>query len=355
MIRRASSVTSTTQTTIKALALTVLAAGAGFSQPDSPPEPYLACGTEPKDAAMNDTVASGIDADGYISLFDGATTKGWWQSCQTGHGGPAKWKVVPELKAIFSDDRANVGGVLMTNKQYLHYELVWDYWPSFGNDGGLFNRTPADGSCFQTVLDYLTGASLGGTWGERNFGHRNHMPFKFGATETAITIPGDDKDGEPSNWTQITAKMRAAGQIFDCPMTGCTQADWNRLWDMDGWNQLRLQFYGGTAQDQRVRMKFWFRKVGATTWIPVSADTTLMRGLPANYIGLQVHTGNRFNGAKGTWYRNIKYTPLTPFGERIYTVNTRTLDGKPKSDITIGSNTLVGTIEQDHVITITDA
>lgn len=333
---------------------TALAVGGAFAQPDIPPAPYLPCGTEPTGAGMNDTVASGVDKDGYISLFDGATTKGWWQGCQTGHGGPAKWKVVPEQKALFSTEaNGGVGGVLMTTKKYLHYELVWDYWPSFKNDGGIFNRTPPDGSCFQTVLDYLTGASLGGTWGERSFGHRDFRPFSFGATETQLTIPGNGA-GEGSNWTTITQKLKAAGQKFDCPTSGCTAADWNKLWDMDNWNQLRLQFYGGTAADQRVRMKFWFRKVGATDWVPVSVDTTLMRVLPANYIGLQVHNGGRFNGEKGTWYRNIKYTPLTALGERIYTGSTRTLDGQAKSDIRVGSNHMEGYLDLDHEITIKD-
>lgn len=331
----------------------VMAAGAAFAQPDMPPAPYLGCATEPNAAGQNDTVAAGVDADGYIPLFDGKTIKGWWQSCQTGHGGPAKWKVVPELNAIFSTEADRVGGVLMTNKKYLHYELVWDYWPSFKNDGGIFNRTGPDGSCFQTVLDYLTGASLGGTWGERAFGHRDFRPFSFGSSETAITIPGNSA-GEGSNWTQITQKLKAAGQKFDCPAAGCVQEDWNRLWDMNNWNQLRLQFYGGTAADQRVRMKFWFRKIGAPDWVPVSVDTSLMRVLPANYIGLQVHSGGRFNGDKGTWYRNIKYTPLTALGARIYTASTRTLEGKIKSDIKVGSDNMVGSLDLDHEITIKD-
>lgn len=325
-----------------------------LAQPDVPTGPFLSCGTEPTGAAMNDTVASGVDADGYISLFDGETAKGWWQSCQTAHGGPAKWQVVPALKAIFSTENQGVGGVLMTNKKYLHYELVWDYWPSFNNDGGIFNRTPADGSCFQTVLDYITGASLGGTWGERNFGHRDFRPFSFGNNESSVTIPGNSA-GEGSHWTTITQKLKAAGQRFDCATTGCVAADWPRLWDVDNWNQLRLQFYGGTSADQRVRMKFWFRKVGAVDWVPVSVDTTLMRNLPANYIGLQVHNGGRFNGAKGTWYRNIKYTPLTALGERIIQPTTRSLDGKKiRSDIKVGSNSLVGSLDQDHEIVIRD-
>lgn len=339
-----------------ATVISAVIAGSVFAQPDKPPAPYLACQAEPTGAGNSDTLASGIDNEGYISLFDGSTQKGWWHNCQTGHsrgGRGGMWKVVPELKAIYSTQDGDAGSILMTNKKFLNYELVWDYWPDFKNDGGIFNRVGKEGNCFQTVLDYIGGAALGGTWGEASFTSRDFRPFSFGGDETSIAIPGNNQ-GEPSNWTLMTQKMKAAGQNFPCPTTGCTQTEWRSLWSMDDWNQLRLRFYGGIPGDSRVRMKFWFRKVGAVDWIPVSADTTLMQSIPAGYIGLQVHGGGRFSGAKGTWYRNIKWTPLTDKGERIYTGGTRTLEGKVRSDIKVGDNTLVGSLDLDHEITIKD-
>jgi hypothetical protein len=336
------------------MASMALSAGAALAQPDLPAAPYIPCQQEPTGAAMNDTVASGV-VGGWISLFDGETQKGWWQSCGTAHSGPAKFKVVPELKAISSTQDGSKGGLLMTNKKYLHYELQWDYWPDYGNDGGLFNRSNARGDAFQTVLDYIGTASLGGTWGERDFGHRDNRPFVFSGNENTITIPGQDGGDEADNWTIITRKLLAAGQKFPCPTNGCTQTEWRALWDPNDWNQLRLQFYGGTSTDQRVRMKFWFRKIGATEWVPVSHDTTLMRAIPEGYIGLQVHGGGRFGGPKGTWYRNIKYTPLTPLGERIYPEPSLSLkDGKIKTDVQVGSHHLIGSLASDHEIVIQD-
>jgi hypothetical protein len=261
--------------------------------------------------------------------------------------------VVPAEKALFSTQNGSTGGVLMTNQKFTNYELRWDYWPDFGNDGGIFNRTQADGSCFQTVLDYIKDASLGGTWGERNFTSRDFRPFSFGNDETTIAIPGKD-NGEVSNWTLITKNLMAAGQKFPCPTTGCTQAEWRTLWDKDGWNELRLKFYGGVTGNNRVHMKFWFRKPGATEWVPVSADTTLMQVIPAGHIGLQVHNGGRFGGPKGTWYRNIRWTPLTDAGEQIIKPSTTTMDGKIRSDIKVGSNALIGDLKLDHEITIKD-
>lgn len=347
---------------IKGAALvTALAAVSAFAQPAAvPTSGFLACGAEP--TGTPDTIP-GIDAQGYLTLFDGSMNaantqpKGLWQSCGTAHSGPSKWKIVDVggTKTMFSTQDGNKGSVMMTNKKYLHYEVVLDYWPDFGNDGGIFNRTPANGRCFQTVLDYIGGAAIGGTWGENGFTGRDFRPFSFGGNEKAITIPGNSA-GEPSNWTTMTQKMKARGEVVPCAnASGCTQADWNNLWDFDGWNNIRLRFYGGTGADTRVRMKFWFKKPTATDWVPVSQDTTLMQNIPENYIGFQVHGGGRFGGAGGTWYKNIKVTPLSATGERIWTASTRTLDGRVAlSDIKVGDNNLVGKLDLDHEITLKD-
>jgi hypothetical protein len=338
----------------KALALATVAAGAAFAQPTPPPAPYIACGTEPPPGPVTDTVVAQRQPDGFISIFNGTDFTGWWQSCVTQHKGPAKWKVVPEEKGIFSTQDGSNGGVLMTKKKYLHYELVWDYWPDFRNDGGLFNRTPANGRCFQTVLDYLSTGGFGGTWGENGFASRDYRPFAFGSNENTIAIPGKD-NGEPSNWTVMTSKMKAAGEVFDCPNTGCTQADWNRLWDADGWNQLRVKFYGGVPGNQRVRMKFWFRKSRSNApWTPVSFDTTLTdRTIDSGYIGLQVHWAGRFSGPRGTWYRDIKVRRLSELGVPVDSIPTFSAPGaKAMHDIVLADDALVGTLDSDYEIEV---
>lgn len=352
MFHRKESDMSAIPNLVRALALATVAAGAAFAQPTPPPEPYAACGTEPTGAAT-DTVIAQRQPDGFISIFNGIDFTGWWQSCVTQHKGPAKWKVVPEEKGIFStQDRTN-GGVLMTKKKYLHYEIVFDYWPDFKNDGGLFNRTPANGRCFQTVLDYLSTGGFGGTWGENSFTSRDFRPFAFAGNENTISIPGKGS-GEPGNWTLMTAKMKAAGEVFDCPTSGCTQADWNKLWDADGWNQLRVKFYGGTAANQRVRMKSWFRKSRTdAAWTPLSYDTTLMETIPEGYIGLQVHWGGRFSGLKGTWYRDIKIRRLSDVGIPLDSSGSvRVQDGKVMHDIVLANDALVGTLDSDYEIEV---
>lgn len=346
---------------VKAMLLVgTISAVATWAQPTpAPTTGDAACSPEPT-GTVTDTVAGGPDNEGYFSLFDG-TLKGWWHSCLTGHsqGNPqgAIFRIGEDkgVKAIYSTQRGDgIGGLLMTKKKFTNYEIVFDIWPDYNNDGGIFNRTTAGGRCFQTVLDYIGGASMGGTWGEGGFTGRDYRPFSFNGNENTLSIPGNGA-GELSNWTTITSKLNPTS--FGCPASGCTQAEWRTLWDMDGWNQFKIQFYGGHATGTgNIHMKSWFRKVGATNWVPVLQDTTLALVVPAGYIGLQVHGGNRFTGPKGTWYKSIKWRPVSDKGEPVIPVGLKNPAAAPKFGFAlqmIGSS-LSGTIEHDYTIKVQD-
>jgi hypothetical protein len=316
------------------------------------------CAAEPSGAAASDTVVSAADDSGFYSMFDGASFKGWWQSCQTGHSNGstqgAIFRIDAAQKAIYSTQRnGNIGGILMSAKKYTNYEIVFDLWPDYGNDGGLFNRTPPNGNCFQTVLDYIDGAAMGATWGEGGFTARDYRPFAFHGAENLITIPGNGA-GDPSNWTVITSRLNPTS--FGCPASGCTQTEWQALWDMDGWNQIRIKFYGGSAAGTgNIHMKAYFRKVGAANWVPLSQDTTLSQIVPPNHIGLQVHGGGRFGGQKGTWYRNIKYRTLNDKGEPPPVTSTfAAKKSNSHFDITASSSALIGNLGADHEIIVKD-
>ncbi len=317
------------------------------------------CAPEPSGAVLIDTVVSSPDDSGYYNMFDG-TLKGWWQSCLTGHSNNSPLGAVFRIgsdngaPAIFTSQHNadGNGGLLMTHKKFGNYEIIFDLWPDYGNDGGLFNRTTANGKCFQTVLDYINGASVGGTWGEGGYnppGGRDIRPWTYNGNENTISIPGT-ADG----WTTITSKLNPTA--YGCPTTGCVQADYLRLWDVNGWNQLKVQFYGATATGTgNVHMKSWFRKVGATVWVPIFQDTTLNLVTPPGYIGLQVHGGNRFPGGKGTWWKNIKWRPMNDKGEIInnHTVDLRPVE-KSHFDIKATTSALVGSIDKDFEISVQD-
>jgi hypothetical protein len=285
------------------------------SYPTVPSSASYTC-TEP--GSETDTVQAEMDSEGYHSIFDGNSLKGWWPDCKTSHssGSPsgAIIKVDPNSRALFMTQSGGVGGVLMTNKQWTNYELVMDIWPKFGNDAGIYNRSTASGRCFQTTMDYLGAASVGGTWGEGGFPSRYYEPFAFSGNDQTIMIPGNS-NGDGSNWTTITSTLNPTS--YGCAASGCVMSDWQRLWNFDGWNEMKVAFYGGSvAGSGNVHMKAWFRKSGADTWVPLSQDTTFNSVLvPKGYVGIEVHGAGRFGGAPGNWYRNIKIRELNDFGE----------------------------------------
>lgn len=326
-----------------------------WAQPEIPTTPDAPCAAEPA-ANPTDTVVSTPDSEGYLSLFDG-TFKGWWQSCQTGHsngstlGGIFKIGNDNGTPAIYTNDRDNnIGGLLMTKKKFTNYEFVFDFWPDYGNDGGIFNRTPANGQCFQTVLDYIKSASVGGTWMEARSPGRDIRPWKYVDNENTIEIPAGN-----GGWTAITAGLNPTS--YGCAATGCVQADYLRLWDVNGWNQMKIQFYGGSATGTgNIRMKSWFRKAGATVWVPILYDTTLALVLPPGYIGLQVHNGNRFSGPKGSWYKNIKWKSLNDAGvpDQVPSSLSPAVQPKFAYKVETTADALVGSIEKDFEITVKD-
>jgi hypothetical protein len=350
----------------KAVVFASIAALSTWAQPTpAPTTGDLAC-KEEADVVGTDTVVSAIDGDGYASLFDG-TFKGWFQSCKTGHSkGNAQGAIfrigtADGKPAVYTTQRGStIGGIMMTNKKYTNYEITFETWPDYNNDAGLFNRTPINGNCFQTVLDYIGSASVGGTWGEGGFTGRDYRPWAYNS-ETSLAIPGNG-NGELSNWTTITQKLKASTEPnLPCATTGCVQSDYLKLWDVDGWNQIKIQFYGGSVTGSgNLHMKSWFKKPADNIWVPIIQDTTLNQVVPAGYIGIQVHGDGRFGGAKGTWYRNIRWKPLNDKGvpPPPYTVGLRAPSAPmraPNFKLTSNSAVISGTIDMDYSITVKDA
>jgi hypothetical protein len=335
-------------------------------------------------AAQQDTVVAQHDADGFLSIFNGRDFTGWWQNCRTSHSSAnrtsgAIFRVDTVREAIYATQRGNAGGILSTKKRYLHYEIVFEVWPGYGDDGGIFHRNPVGGQCYQTVLDYLGGASWGGTWGEGGFGSRDHRPFVFSGNDSTLSIPGRAAD-PGTNWTTFTANRLAAGEQFPCPSTGCTQAEWRQHWKLgsnpaveDGWNTMRIQFYGGTRSGEFVRMRSWFRsrlddpsvtRIDSMAWIPIWSDSMTYNasqlawgGVP-NPIGIQVHGGGRFSSPRGTWFRNIRVRELDSLGTPLYIPDEVSIrPSRPQEaryDIRVVSSKLTGTIDLDYTIKIND-
>lgn len=262
--------------------------------------------------SATDTVESEMDSQGFRTIFDGKSFKGWWSNCQTGHSGGstagAIWGIDTIAKALSTKSSSgSIGGVLMTNKIFSNYEIVMDIWPEFLNDAGIFHRTPANGKCYQTTLDYINACSLAGAWGEGGFTSFDYRPFSFNGNESTISIPGNN-NGPKSNWTTFTSTLNPT--TFGCSTGGCTASDYANVWNTNGWNQVRVEVFGTSP-----RVRTYIRKFGATAWTPV-LDHTSPSTAPPGAIGLNVHGGGRW-GVNPNWYRNIKVRELDADGNPV--------------------------------------
>jgi hypothetical protein len=297
---------------------------------------------------------------GWSWIFDGKSTHGFWESCQSSHSSADRtyggvWLVDSVNHLLFSNQNANgAGSILMTNKSYGNYELILDVWPSFGDDGGVFNRTTANGTCYQTTMDYIQGSSVGGVYFEGGYtgATRNVDPFVFGANKYTITI---GTNSNATNRLDTMTKKYGIPADYGCPATGCGPANWTAIWDTGGWNQVRIKLFGtGASASNKVHNFAWIRKLGATAWVPTVMDS-VQYNTPASYLGFQIHGGTgSWSNSKGHWYRNIKIRPLTDQGAPIVQSTSIAPVAGKHFDIRSVSGVLTGSVDADYAITVSD-
>ncbi len=390
--------------------------------------PELPCTVDTGAAAaaeMDSVIAAngGPDNNGWMTIFDGKGSKGWFNNCRTNHSSSqnsgAIFRVDTTRRALYTMIRGTSnGGLFTTKKKFAHYEIMFDWWPQYGNDGGVFNRTTLNGRANQTVLDYLATSAIYGVWSENGFpnnelsggGTRNYRPWTYvgsatpftsganGATtpnsggDTIVQIPGSGGNGgTASDWRAHTNTSNPEAAAIGCASTGCVQADLRRLWNKQGWNQGRIKYYGGLSTNQpssrtlpgdKIRMytytRIYYPKTNAdadyatatagyvdsANWVPVLRDSIVLTAAqatanPASWIGFQVHNGSRFvnlnQNGRGTWYRNIRIRELDSLGVPTHIVSiSPQRSNKVRYDMRVASGALTGSMDLDHVVTVRD-
>ena len=364
------------------------------------------CSVDTAASFQIDTVVGAPDANGFYSIFNGKDFKGWWQNCISTHSTDKSnggiWRVDSVRKAIYAMSRSGSGGLLSTHKRYAHYELMFEWWPQYGNDGGVFNRYAITSStnvaANQMVLDYLGASGILSYYSEANFpGGRNGRPWSYNSATTG-TIPGSGGSAgsqgtaDINDWTKSTSRSNLITGYgptdLGCASTGCVMADYNRLWNASGWMQIRQIYYGGLTNTQpssvasagdKIHMFTFFRKhyplndtllttpnlVGDTAkWVTVVQDSmVLTSGQVGTYqkvspFAFQIHGGSRYvyaaNGGKGSWYRDIKVRELDSVGKPTYIATSINADRKVSYDLKVSNGFLVGSMDLDHIVTISD-
>src|SRR5688500_14440564 len=84
------------------------------------------------------SIVCGAD-DGFVSIFDGKTLKGWHVSAKSGHSRTSKntsggdWKVVDGAITGTQDVPGN-GGIILTDEKYSEFEVILEMNNDYGPD-----------------------------------------------------------------------------------------------------------------------------------------------------------------------------------------------------------------------------
>jgi hypothetical protein len=178
---------------------------------------------------------------------------------------------------------------------------------------------------------WLSGASI------------NDDPIRFNDTPLSPAI---------TTWTDFTKSMNPAS--FGCSSGGCVSADWAKIWDVNGWNQIRVKFFDGLAAGRDVHMQTWLRKAGSAAWTPIY-DAKKTRATPAAPIALQIHSGDKWKAGAANLYRNIKIRRLDPNGEPL-TATALGREGRAMHAprLRLDGNHLAGTLDGDYAVELKD-
>ena len=86
-------------------------------------------------------------ADGFVSLFDGRTLKGWHTSFKTGHSATSlhqsagRW-VVEDGAILGSQDVPGNGGILLTDESFGDFEVALEMRNDFGPTAASSSAAP---------------------------------------------------------------------------------------------------------------------------------------------------------------------------------------------------------------------
>lgn len=194
--------------------------------------------------------------EGFVSLFDGKTLKGWKKHM----GLPAdniggKWEVSDGTIAG-DQDPPGKGGFLITEGKYRDYILKLETRIDWPVDSGIFLRVGEDGKSHQVTLDNRPEGEIG-----------------------AIYLP----------WTQNYV-MRNPDGI--------------KHFKQREWNDLQIQIQGEPA-----RIQAWLNGQKVTDF-QHTAETT--KGVPKEgYIALQIHPGGDWIQGNKAKFRNIRIKLLS--------------------------------------------
>lgn len=218
---------------------------------------------------------------GFVSLFDGASLKGWHPSAKTGHSrasqnkSAGKW-VVQDGAIVGSQDIPANGGIILTDETFGDFEVIVEMNNDFGPDSGLFLRSTEDGKAWQAMIDYHQGGNLMGLYGEGLEAKPSVRNYSFGDTPEIIQVATN---------SPVSLPVRPES--------------WKFFWRHGQWNELRARIEGNPPH-----ITTWINGVKIMEW-----QEKEVRHPATGPIALQVHGGGNFTN-QFVRYRGIQVKKL---------------------------------------------
>jgi hypothetical protein len=271
--------------------------------------------------------AHAADRDGYVSLFDGKTLKGWHARPRIPPGAAqavdpkneflkavrtykGKWEVRdgvliggqdgPRLKHPKRGVEWGLGGFLMADRKYGDFELMIDARPDWPVDTGIYLRATDRGQAFQVLLDHREDGGIGFIYGN-SIGAFNTRPYGFTSKREKGKLVG--LVPKPvSKDKLLPVKFAATAEVF------------LKAWKVGDWNTFKIRCVG-----KYPLITTWINgekicEFDAATFKAQGYDRDAALKLlgPRGRIALEVHDGDEARWAKGavSRWRNIRLKGL---------------------------------------------
>jgi dienelactone hydrolase len=245
--------------------------------------------------------------NGFASIFDGKSLKGWHKNpAKIGHGTGGRWYV--EDGAITGEQDppgSGNGGILLTDEKFGNFELLIDLKPDWGVCSGLFLRGNDKGQCFQMMVDYHDRGNVGHIYGEGS-GAFNNRPYDINGIY--------DQDKKLTGLKTDSRADAVEGQGYSIGGDA-----WVKAWKVGEWNTARVRVIGNPA-----KITTWLNGVKVSEFDGNTFEHSKYNQRKVaellgeeGRIAVQVHGGKSWpNGAKCRW-KNIKVKRLGHVGMQL--------------------------------------
>lgn len=196
-------------------------------------------------ATMSAAAQVGKPPDGFTSLFDGKTAKGWHWS-RTVHHGTTAIAAVENGELLLKPHPFGQGGLFLTDKSYKDFEFYVECNPDPGYNSGIFLRSTEGGSAYQ--IELVRPGNTGALLGEQI---RMSPPQDIGP-----------------------------------------RGDINTLWKDGEWNSIRVRMTG-----EAPHITLWIN--GTQMWEVQMPKNDQLAGMYGGMIGLQLHWSATYTEAAG--------------------------------------------------------